>query len=312
MAKNKKNIEWFDNSTRYKIEYNRLMNWAELMAINVFKWEGFPDFFRSAYVERLLFNNPIALAFMANFEKEQADGFMILPAVGQGQLNVIGEFSTFRAISPQKQFKRDFSDCVVLRANELYIPMRDRILPLIEEMADIRVAIAVNRGASCKTPLYINTDSDTELSALNEARQIIGNKPIILKKRGMTTGFKTEYESRPPYWGRELEESYNVLKTELLTTIGVISNPIVKRERVNTLEASSNRGELVDSLDIMLAGRQECAAQINDMFGEYLQGTLGLPPVSCTINNVATEQLYEDGILAQPTNAPAENGEGVE
>lgn len=298
----KRNLDWFDNSERYKVEFNRLMNWTELMAINVFKWDGFPAFFRSTYVERLLFNNSLALAFMAEYESDQTDGFMILPAVGQGDLNVISEFSNFRAISPQKQFKRNFTNSVVLRANELYLPTRDRVLPLIEEMADIRVAIAVNRGASCKTPLYINTDSDTELSALNEARQIIGNKPIILKKRGLNTGSRAEYENRPPYWGRELEESYNVLKTELLTTIGVISNPIVKRERVNILEASSNRGELVDSLDIMLSGRQESARLINEMFGDYLQGILGLPPVTCTINNNATEQLFEDGVLAQPNN----------
>ena len=124
-------------------------------------------------------------------------------------------------------------------------------------MVDIREAMHVNRNASCKTPLIITTDEKNLQSAVNEYIVICGNKPVIFKTMGAAGVNQITYQhDLPHYWGRELREEYNNVYAEILTTLGILSNPVTKAERVNTLESASNRGELIDNLDTMLQARE--------------------------------------------------------
>lgn len=296
----------FDYIVAQEMERNRLTVMFENIASTLFLWEGLPPGLRSGWIERRLFTLGQLVFFEADFQKEQTAGFLMLPLARSGQINVYSEFTQYNAISPIKSFQRDFSNAVLVRNNELRVPTWQLIRPLVEEMADIRMAMRVNRNAACKTPIIVRTTENQRLTVMNEFEEISGNKPIILSDK-MNDNSRTGYDAGafPPYWGRELREEYENVKAEVLTILGVINNPVEKRERVNTIEATSNRGELVDNIDAMLTYRQIACDEINAMFGERMKAQ-GIGPITVKMNNNYTEDMLNQRLDPE---APGEGDE---
>lgn len=305
MSKRKKIPEYLLLQEQEKIRLELLF---ENIASTLFLWEGLPPGLRSGWIERNLYTRGQLVFFKADFQREQTGGFMMLPLARDGALNVYSELVNYQAISPLRSFQRDFSNAVLIRNNELRVPTRDLIAPLIGELADIRMAMRVNRNAACKTPVMIRTTEDQRLTAENQFEEITGNKPLIIADK-MNDSTRTGYDGSgfPPYWGRELREEYENVKAEILTVLGVINNPVEKAERVNTIEATSNRGELVDNIDAMLTYRKIACDEINKMFGAEM-AEMGIGPISVRMNNNYTEDMLKQGI--DPTEGGAGEGEG--
>lgn len=233
------------------------------LACSIIKWNGLPDNLRSTYIEKLLFENGVVCFF-----DTKKYGYLVLPVALSDKLNVMYEPIKYTCYSHIETFYRSVDDAVLIKNNEMMIPTIRLIHHKIIELVDIREAMSVNRNASCKTPLIITTDEKNLQSAVNEYTEICGNKPVIFKTMGAAGVNQITYQhDLPHYWGKELREEYNNVYAEILTTLGILSNPVTKAERVNTLESASNRGELIDNLDTMLQSRELACEQINKMFG---------------------------------------------
>lgn len=265
------------------------------LACSIIKWNGLPDNLRSTYIEKLLFENGVVCFF-----DTQKFGYLVLPVALSDKLNVMYEPTQYTCYSHIETFYRSIDDAVLIKNNEMMIPTFKLIQHKIVELVDIREAMQVNRNASCKTPLIITTDEKNLQSAVNEFTEVSGNKPVIFKTMGAAGVNQITYQhDLPHYWGRELREEYNNVYAEILTTLGILSNPVSKAERVNTLESTSNRGELIDNLDTMLQARELACEQINKMFGLNL---------SVEINNDYIKRIlkqFEIGII----NEESENNE---
>lgn len=280
----------------------------ENMASTLFLWEGLPPGLRSGWIERKLYTLGQLVFFKADFQTEQTGGFMMLPLARDGELNVYSVPVHYAAISPLKTFYRDFSNAILVRNNELRVPTRNLIAPLIGELADIKTTMRVNRNAACKTPVIIRTTEEQRLTAMNTFVEISENKPLILADK-MNDGSRVGYDASgiPPYWGKELREEYENVRAEILTILGVINNPVTKAERVNTIEATSNRGELVDNIDAMLTYRKIACDEINEMFGAQM-AELGFGPISVKMNNNYTQDMLEQGL--DPQDGMTDNDQG--
>lgn len=279
-----------------KQEYNRLMTYFENIAAAYGIWGGLPKQCRSGWVERRLFNEGQLGIFKADYKRDMYDGFFILPLARGGAINVYGELIEYNLISPQKTFKRSIDDCVLIRANELRVPPRILIDPLVWELVDIRFAMRVNRNAACKTPPVFNVDQSEALTVANEYEEIVGNKPLIIRSRQMTD--EVSYgmsDIRPPYYGRELREEYNNVLSEILTIMGILSNPVEKAERVNTVEATSNRGLIIDTIDSTLTYKKIACDEANEMFGAEMKKA-GIGPLTYEINNSYTRDMIAQGL----------------
>lgn len=282
-------------------EFSRLCMFFENIAATLFKWDGdLPKMCRSGWIERQLFNRGQLCYFEANWKKDFYDGAFILPIANAGPINAYGELIEYDCISPQKTFKRTVDNAVLIRNNELRIPTFELIESLIFELADIRATMFINRNNSCKTPAIFQVPDKKQLTALNAYKRLVGNEAIILLNN-MGGALDTSFglgDQRAPYYGKELREEYDRILAEILTVMGVISNPVVKAERVNTIESASNRGLVIDSIDSRLQYREESTKAIRDMFGKNL---------TVEVNNVYTFDMIKQGLGEIP-----EAGEGGE
>lgn len=278
----------FNNNPIAEREFERLCAYFETLASTQFYWGGLPEKCRSSWVQRKLYNEGQLCYLHANWKKEQYGGAMVLPLARGGQINVYGDLTDYYCISPVKTFKRDIDSAVLIRNNELRIPTYALIEPLIMELADIRAAMYVNRNNACKTPAIFRVNDKKQLTALNAYEQLCGNKAIILlNDMGSLPADYKFGDQRAPYYGKELREEYDKVLAEILTIMGIISNPVVKAERVNTIEAASNRGLVVDTIDSMIQCRQEACDQIREMFGD---------DVTVEVNNDYTFDMIKQGL----------------
>lgn len=280
----------FKNNPVMEREYVRLCAYFENLASTIFYWDGLPKGCRSSWVERKLYNDGQLCYLHSNYKKDQYEGALILPLAQGGQINAYGDLTSYYCISPIKTFKRTIDDAVLIRNNELRVPTFRLIEPLIFELADIRAAMQINRNNACKTPAMFRVTDKKQLSALNAYKELVGNEPIILID-DLSGGLPADYHfgrERAPYYGKELREEYERVVAEILTIMGIISNPVVKAERVNTIEAASNRGLVIDTIDSMLQCRRVDVDKINNMF----KGT----NLKCEINNSYTFDMVMQGL----------------
>ncbi len=298
MARKKKN---YDNDTCEL--FARYMDYYENIACSIFKWTGLPEGVRSTWIEKKLWEYG-AMCMADNVPVDEFEGLaplLILPMARGGRLNALFEPTRYWLITPRKNIERTINDAVLLRNNELMIPTREEISKLVWELADIRAAMRVNRNAAAKTPAIFSVTEERQLTALNKYNKICGNEPIILQDPSAPVSQIAD--QKPPYWGAELREEFENVEAEILTRIGVISNPIRKAERVNTVESMSNRGEIVDNLDTKLQMRQLFCEQANEKFKEVMN-ILQCGPINVEVNNQYTKEMIEQGI--------EEKGEGGE
>lgn len=276
-------------------EYDRLMSVIEDIAISIFEWENLPEGLESRYIERYLFESGMLCFFKANPQEEEMAGLYALPVARAGELNVYSQPTKYECISPKRNFTRSISNSVLIFNTPLYIPTIAKIDTLVAEAVDIKFAAHVNRNSACKTPPVFRVTDKNQLSAFNKYEEIVGNKPILVEDyKGMLPPDYGMGGDRPPYWGAELRAEYREVISEILTIIGVISNPVEKAERVNTIEASSNRGEIVDNIDTMLFARQRQIEKINTMFMSDLEKPIGIKINNRYTKNMILQQLDPD------------------
>lgn len=275
--------------------FTNYMLYFENLASTIVTWGGLPRELRSGWIERRLFNDGQLLAFSADWKKEQYDGLLFLPLAHRGQLNVYGELTEYEAISPMRTFKRNYNNSVLIRNNELRTPTVMLITPLVWELVDIEMTIKVNRNSSCKTPIIARANDRTQLTALNMVEEMLDNKPVIIRDSNLE---ETVIDSLKvaEYHGTELMAQHTWIFNQILTHLGIISNPVVKAERVNTIEATSNRGLLVDETDSRLIYRKEAVERINEMFSEEIRA-YGATEITCEINNIYLDTMIEQGML---------------
>lgn len=285
-------------------EFARMSIFFENIAATIFKWTGaLPKTCRSAWIERQLFNRGQLCYFQADWKKDTYDGSFILPLANAGQINAYSELIQYDCISPQKTFKRTIDNAVLIRNNELRMSTFEMIEPLIFELADIRAAMFINRNNACKTPAIFHVSDKKQMTALNAYEQITGNKAIILMN-DLGADLRSDYSfgnERAPYYGKELREEYDRILAEILTIMGIISNPVVKAERVTTIEAASNRGLIVDSIDSRLQCRQEACDAIREMFGVE---------ITVEVNNAYTFDMIKQGLGGMDGNDESDDKGG--
>lgn len=291
MSKKRNKPSWIKERQERFANY---MLYFENLASTIFIWRGLPKELRSGWIERRLFNDGQLLWFAADWKREQYDGMLCLPLAHFGALNAYGELVDYMAISPLRTFKRNYDNSVLIRNNELRLSTYQQIYPLVWELADIDQTIKVNRNSSCKTPIIVSAGERTQLSALNLIEEMTENKPAIVRDIN-NEQINIETIKGAEYHGTELLEMRENIFNRILTIMGIISNPVVKAERVNTIESASNRGLIIDTLDSMLMYRQEAVDRINELFVDEF-ARFGSSGLSVEINNIYTRSMMEQGL----------------
>lgn len=142
----------------------------------------------------------------------------------------------------------------ILRINDQGNGISDYIEQQCELIADIDMSIYQNLYAVRTMSIYECADEKTLLSIQNiEKARSVGALCAFKKSGTYANGDALKVHStNAEYLITDLQLYRKEVINETLTRIGVMTNPIEKKERVQTAEVNSNIGQTIDSIYVMI------------------------------------------------------------
>lgn len=258
------------NQLTYNFYYERLLE----MSLARYEWLNLPDSVDARFLELTLFKNGRALFF-----EDDVLGMLALPVIINGPFNVYkipirrmaftpGVSSvneTDKSTAATYQAERTNKDSVICYNNMLHSPSLNMCRMFARRLADIDRTIDVNISAQ-KTPVLIESDSNTLLSLKNAYKQYEGNFPVIFGKKGIADNVKV-LMTGAPLVAPALQQLKQTIWNDALESLGIANHGADKKERVNTLEIQANQGGTIASRYSGLIAREQACDAVNKMFG---------------------------------------------
>lgn len=258
------------NQLTYNFHYDRLLE----MSLARYEWLDLPDSVDARFLELTLFKNGRALFF-----EDDVLGMLALPVIINGPFNVYKIPIRRRAFTPgvssvnetdkstaaTYQAERTNKDSVICYNNMLHSPSLNMCRMFARRLADIDRTIDVNISAQ-KTPVLIESDSNTLLSLKNAYKQYEGNFPVIFGKKGIADNVKV-LMTGAPLVAPALQQLKQTIWNDALESLGIANHGADKKERVNTLEIQANQGGTIASRYSGLIAREQACDAVNRMFG---------------------------------------------
>lgn len=258
------------NRLTYNFYYDRLLE----MSLSRYEWINLPESVDARFLELTLFKNGLALFF-----DDDVLGMLALPVIISGPFNVYKIPIRRRAFTPgvssvnetdkstvsTYHAERTNKDSVICYNNMLHSPSLNMCRMFARRLADIDRTIDVNISAQ-KTPVLIESDSNTLLSLKNAYKQYEGNFPVIFGKKGIADNVKV-LMTGAPLVAPALQQLKQTIWNDAMEALGIANHGADKKERVNILEIQANQGGTIASRYSGLIAREQACDAVNRMFG---------------------------------------------
>lgn len=258
------------NRLTYNFYYDRLLE----MSLSRYEWLNLPNSVDARFLELTLFKNGRALFF-----EDDVLGMLALPVIINGPFNVYKIPIRRRAFTPgvssvnetdkstaaTYQAERTNKDSVICYNNMLHSPSLNMCRMFARRLADIDRTIDVNISAQ-KTPVLIESDTNTLLSLKNAYKQYEGNFPVIFGKKGIADNVKV-LMTGAPLVAPALQQLKQTIWNDAMEALGIANHGADKKERVNILEIQANQGGTIASRYSGLIAREQACDAVNRMFG---------------------------------------------
>lgn len=257
------------NHLTYNFYYDRLLE----MSLSRYEWLNLPDSVDARFLELTLFKNGRALFF-----EDDVLGMLALPVIINGPFNVYKIPIHRKAFTPgvssvnetdistvaTYHADRTNKDSVICYNNMLHSPSLNMCRMFARRLADIDRTIDVNISAQ-KTPVLIETDSNTLLSLKNAYKQYEGNFPVIFGKKGIAENVKV-LMTGAPLVAPALQQLKQTIWNDAMEALGIANHGADKKERVNIMEIQANQGGTIASRYSGLIAREQACDAVNRMF----------------------------------------------
>lgn len=258
------------NRLTYNFYYDRLLE----MSLSRYEWLNLPESVDARFLELTLFKNGLALFF-----DDDVLGMLALPVIISGPFNVYKIPIRRRAFTPgvssvnetdkstvsTYHAERTNKDSVICYNNMLHSPSLNMCRMFARRLADIDRTIDVNISAQ-KTPVLIESDTNTLLSLKNAYKQYEGNFPVIFGKKGIADNVKV-LMTGAPLVAPALQQLKQTIWNDAMEALGIANHGADKKERVNILEIQANQGGTIASRYSGLIAREQACDAVNRMFG---------------------------------------------
>lgn len=256
MARKRATLSDLLNDLTYKTIYDKF----KMVAMNLFEWTGLPEGIEEKYIERMLFDDGVAIFF-----RDPLQSYMCLKADPGANLNVYGEPLGWWATGFNYHKYYDTDKCVIISNNKSRIATANFITFYAYKLTEAERTMDVN-VKSCKTPYVFACDDKDVLTFKQIFAKVDGNEPAIFADRGLNLDSLQVFQTGVRFMGNELQDYKHSVENELLTFLGVNNVSVDKKERLITDEAQAN-DELIQSFcDIQLEARRKACEDINKMF----------------------------------------------
>ena len=201
------------------------------------------------------------------FFKDDVLGYLCLPVVLNGKLDVYGNPYDFMAISDTGYNKKlDVNSGVIIYNNYLRMPNITEIRYYADRLYEYDRIIDVNVKAQ-KTPVLIKCDKNEMLSMENVYQKYEGNQPVIYGKKSLNDDNITVLKTDAPYVADKVYALKRNIWNEALTQLGIPNTDTTKRERMIKDEVISSQGAVIATRNSPEKMRQLACDKINEMFG---------------------------------------------
>ena len=252
------NSSLFENKRAWNNYTYRLFE----MAMSRGHWSNMPKTIDLRYLEQTLITQGACVFF-----KDDVLGYLCLPVVLNGKLDVYGNPYDFMAISDTGYNKKlDVNSGVIIYNNYLRMPNIAEIRYYADRLYEYDRIIDVNVKAQ-KTPVLIKCDKNEMLSMENVYQKYEGNQPVIYGKKSLNDDNITVLKTDAPYIADKVYSLKRNIWNEALTQLGIPNTDTTKRERMIKDEVISSQGAVIATRNSPEKMRQLACDKINEMFG---------------------------------------------
>lgn len=252
------NSSLFENKASWNNYTYRLYE----MAMSRGHWSNMPKSIDLRYLEQTLITQGACVFF-----KDDVLGYLCLPVVLNGKLDVYGNPYDFMAISDTGYNKKlNVNNGVIIYNNYLRMPNIAEICYYADRLYEYDRIIDVNVKAQ-KTPVLIKCDKSEILSMENMYQKYEGNQPVIYGKKSLNDDNISVLKTDAPYIADKVYTLKRNIWNEALTQLGIPNTDTTKRERMIKDEVISSQGAVIATRNSPEKMRQLACDKINEMFG---------------------------------------------
>lgn len=266
---NCKNISYnYDTFIDY---FNRM----QTICVSMFEYEGLPESMDARFLEKALFEDGQA-SVLKDTEKEL---IINTRCADNGFINIyemptkLNCFSTnFRADrlvynGIMNEELNEKTQAVHVLNNWDRIPTWVKVFNFAERLADAQKTCDINIRAQ-RTPILILGNRRQKETLENMYAAYDGYKPVIMGDEDYLAQDSIKaVETGAPFVADKIQSYKKEIWNEFLTTIGVNTIDIEKKERLISGESNANNELINFNLQSMLAPRKKACEQINKLFG---------------------------------------------
>lgn len=248
----------FDNKRAWNNYTYRLFE----MGMSRGHWSNMPKSIDLRYLEQTLITQGACVFF-----KDDVLGYLCLPVVLNGKLDVYGNPYDFMAISDTGYNKKlNVNNGVIIYNNFLRMPNIAEICYYADRLYEYDRIIDVNVKAQ-KTPVLIKCDKNEILSMENMYQKYEGNQPVIYGKKSLNDDNISVLKTDAPYIADKVYTLKQNIWNEALTQLGIPNSDTTKRERMIKDEVMTAQGAVIATRNSPEKMRQLACDKINEMFG---------------------------------------------
>ena len=263
MGRNRKKC-WYQNpfvanERTYDSYLSRLL---ELNMISI-KWNNIPPTCNERYLEQTLMRNGAAIFF-----KDEVLGYLCLPLLMTGPLDIYGEPIIREAFSPTNGYRArlDETNSVIIYNNFLKSPSINTLELYAWRMYEAQRTIDVNIKGQ-KTPHVIGCPESQRLTFINMVEEYDGNVPFILGSKNLDLDAFKHIDITVPFISDKVKNLQRETWRDALEYIGIYVAQNYKKERQSETEVEANTGGVEAARLTRLTPREQACEQINEMFG---------------------------------------------
>ena len=233
----------------------------------MFEWKGLPDTIPKRNLELFLMTNGnICFA-----EGEDGNLYVFTGGWG-GKPDVYYMPTRYIVANPYVKTKNEFDvgiDCVVMPNDSMY----QGLLPLLRKYATMMVENELSmwiRDITSRAEFLVLAENDKGKESVDLFIKNLfdGKLTSILNRVSLQDGIKTQpYANASGNGLTQLIELQQYLKASLYNELGLNANYNMKRESINSGEATHNDDALRPLIDDMLECRKKAVEKVNKMFG---------------------------------------------
>lgn len=313
----KKDNQFFSNtfweSDYYnRINYNKNLDMLLSLAINRFRWTGFPDTCDARFLEKCLHRNGIAT--LSNADSADTPIYTTLMAMPEGQYNMYGLPTKWRAVGYDGQTDYTVTDDngVLCYYSYSRINPWNALEQYARKMTHYERTEDVNLTQQMR-PFIGIAPQEKRLELVNLLKQVQGGEPAILGDEGLSKlvdNIKV-IDTQVPLITEELARCHQNVLNQALLYLGIPHLAFEKGERMIEDEARANTAPTNIMLLDCLNARREFCEKVNRKFGLDINVYFNEDIESYNFNYTHNiEQMAQDKVILS-TDGTLETG-GIE